>query len=112
MFTDFKVKLDVTYRYTSFLMNVYTISSFKKSLNESNEITVRLYRFWSFDPSNDIPNESAYYLKMIQIINFNNPIYSKTDNRIISHRNNVYPRSSNVSNYLLESKYNFYAIIF
>lgn len=93
-------------------MNVYTISSFKESLNESNEITVRLYRFWSFDPSNDIPNESAYYLKMIQIINFNNPIYTKTDNRIISQRNNVYPRSSNVSNYLLESKYNFYPIIF
>ena len=90
------------------MINVYKLNSTAKAEDNTvqKEFIVRLYKFWAFDPNNDIPNESAYYLKMLQIINYNNPIFTGLVNKF-SNKNDVYPREhlDNMSNYLIESKF-------
>ena len=88
-------------------MNVYKLNAISKTEDDPSpkEFIVRLYRFWSYEPTNDIPNESAYYLKMMQIINYNNPIFTDVGNKF-ARKNSAYPREhlDNMSNYLIESK--------
>ncbi len=88
-------------------MSVYKLNSTAQTEDGAiqKEFIVRLYKFWAFDAINDIPNESAYYLKMLQIINYNNPIFTGSDSKF-TNKNSAYPREQidNMSNYLVESK--------
>lgn len=75
---------------------------------EQQEHEVRIYRFWAYDPCNELPQESAYFLKMIQIINMNNMNNSPRNNpfSVLARKNQRYPRDgfNNISNYLLHSE--------
>ena len=59
-----------------------------------------MYRFWAYDSANDIPIESAYFIKMLRTINFHNPVFNKLTkfNRI------GYPKVGvEIANYLMHS---------
>lgn len=52
-----------------------------------------------------MPIESAYYLKMMQIINFNNPIHTTVSRSSNNNNNTAYPKENqNVANYLIDSR--------
>lgn len=61
---------------------------------------VRIYRFWAYDSANNLPIESAYFIKMMRAINFHNPVFKKASkfNRI------GYPKEeASVANYLMHA---------
>lgn len=119
-----KENLNVTfgsaYRYTNFSINIFYISSTIKDIdlnnstdnssNESKEHEVRIYRFWSYDPINQIPNESGYYVKICSIVNYNNPVFVKSsvDRKglpFLMKRNRENNLQNLPANYLLNSEY-------
>jgi hypothetical protein len=67
---------------------------------------VRIYRFWAYDPANHVPVESNYFLKMIQIINYNNPVCVGGGGRR-SEKVSSYPRedySDAVASYIIHAE--------
>lgn len=73
-----------------------------------NELEVRIYRFWTFDSESTLPNNSSYYVKMIQIINFNNPQLTKPNkNKFSSRRKKDYPQDNfnDLTSYVIHSEY-------
>ena len=93
--TDIEISLKFAgaFEYTNFSIHIYQLRSIKASSNPEKPHEVRIYRFWALDESSFIPVESAYFMKMIQIINFSNPVFQKTDNRFAHIKNNnMYPR--------------------
>lgn len=95
------------FQYTNFDLNEFHISSksqptteIKDSGTKSTDHIVRVYRFWAYDSANDIPIESAYFIKMLRTINFHNPVFNKLTkfNRI------GYPKVGvEIANYLMHS---------
>lgn len=106
------VKFGFAYRYTNFTLNTFFLNNLlqtdeiKSSIN--HEIEVRIYRFWAFDPKNDLPLETVYFLKMIQIINANNLNQSSKSNlkSDIIQKKQLYPKDgyNNITNYLIHSR--------
>jgi hypothetical protein len=112
---NLNITFGYAYRYTNFSINIFYLSlitpdeSDRQESNTSktnNEHQLRIYRFWTYDLSNDLPLESAYFLKMIQIINFNNPVVSNKFSSWGIKKPDPYPKDghSNVCNYLLHSE--------
>jgi hypothetical protein len=98
------------YRYTNFSINIFYISSLNNESNNdrNEEHEVRIYRFWAFDPFNQIPHETSYFFKFLNIINFNNPLYSKMNSKYggFMRKRDAYPKNSqNVSRYALHAEY-------
>lgn len=94
-------------------MNTFYISPIVSSSNNSKETPeenkehqVRIYRFWAYDEKNDLPLESAYFLKMIQIINFNNPVHNNDKFMAFARKSERYPKDgyNSISNYLFHSE--------
>ncbi len=120
------------YRYTNFSINIFYISSTIKEFdisddpntnnddtknnnnnnnnNVNKEHEIRIYRFWSFDPVNQIPNETCYYVKICSIVNYNNPVFVKgpVDRRGLPFLKKKYPRDNTQNyrsaNYLVNSE--------
>lgn len=104
------VTFGFAYRYTNFSVNTFFLSktsSDQTVSGENQEHEVRIYRFWAYDPSNDMPQETVYFLKMTQIMNVNN---SSQQPRLpgFTRRNQLYPKDgfNNMANYLIHSGYN------
>lgn len=97
------INFTVAYRYTNFSINVYSISSTRFNEEREQIHEVKIYRYWAYDPSNNIPTESSYFFKMIQIINFNNSLFTKPS-KFESTKKSDYPTNLNVSNYVINSK--------
>lgn len=101
------VTFGFAYRYTNFSINSFFISEASNPNNNNNnsdEHEVRIYRFWAYDPINGLPQETAYFMKMTQIINVNNSSQASR-NSLAARRNQLYPRDgyNNMANYLLHS---------
>lgn len=72
------------------------------------ELEVRIYRFWAFDSESSLPNNSSYYVKLIQIINFNNPQLTKPNrNKSNLRRKQDYPQDNfnDLTSYVIHSEY-------
>lgn len=110
---NLNIEFGYAYRYTNFTINIFFIRLMQplgtsKESENNKEHEVRIYRFWSYDPLNDVPNESAYFLKMLQIINFNNPVYSLSASKFtaFARKNEPYPKDSfdRIANYIIHSE--------
>ncbi len=110
---NLNVTFGSAYRYTNFSINIFYISSKLKdtdnSTNDSKEHEVRIYRFWSYDPINQIPNETGYYVKICSIVNYNNPVFVKSsvDRKglpFLMKRNRDNNNQNLPANYLLNSE--------
>lgn len=44
-----------------------------------NNHTINIYRFWAYGSKTNVPNETSYFLKMVQYINMNNPALASDD---------------------------------
>ena len=108
-----QITFGVAYRYTNFSLNIFYMKP--KNPTEEERLQpdheVKIFRFWAYDPKNNVPCETVYFLKMVQIVNFNNPAFTKlpiqnTKFAQLNLRDGRYPRDShaNISNYLLHSK--------
>ena len=87
-------------------MNIFSLSELELGNKDpkKNFHQVRIYRYWAYDPANNIPTESNYFLKMIQIINYNNPV-CVGDKKFF--KTQPYPQedySDAVANYVLYSE--------
>ena len=107
---NFNLSFGFAYRYTNFSINTFYLEPIaSQGSSHQDEHQVRIYRFWSFDPLNNIPNETSYFVKLINIINYNNPVYSKSrfNEKFGPIRKDPYPREnkSNIANYLMHSEY-------
>lgn len=69
---------------TTFKVNIKNMPIDAKNDAKNNEPhIVNIYRFWAFDEKNAIlPTESPFYLKMIQLINKNNPASPKNGPKV------------------------------
>ena len=102
---NLNIEFGYAFRYTNFTINIFYINLLNTSDEiENKEHEVRIYRFWSFDPTNHIPNESSYFIKMIQIINYNNPLFTKVSK--VSRNNESYPKNNfhDIASYVLHSE--------
>ena len=91
-------------------------NSTDNSSSGSKEHEVRIYRFWSYDPVNQIPNETAYYVKICSIVNYNNPVFVKSsvDRKglpFLMKRNRENNNQNLPANYLINSEYFVYFLI-
>jgi hypothetical protein len=83
--------------YTNFNLTTLRLSNL-----ESSHL-VNIYRFWSFDPVNNIPNE-AYFSKLTNLINTRNPAFFNVT--FISFQRPKYHKElNNVGNYLIHSRF-------
>lgn len=102
---EFIVKYDHGYRYTNFTINIYLLYAKNDSTGEPRRLNI--YRFWLYDISNNVPVFSKYFVKLIRIINFNNPVHTKFFKKkkkfqIVTN----YPRqydTNSMTNYLIHS---------
>ena len=106
---NLNIEFGYAYRYTNFTINIFYLSLLNTSdKNEDKEHEVRIYRFWSYDTNSNLANESAYYVKMIQIINFNNPQLNKPQQNKFNRRRkkDLYPKDNfnDLTNYVVHSE--------
>jgi hypothetical protein len=82
----------------------------KDQTSESAVLEIKIYRFWSFDLANNVPNETPYFLKVINIINASNPVFYKNKFAKINQneRRTAYPvdnkDSNKIANYIIHSE--------
>ena len=105
---NIKITFESAIRYANFSVNVFYINSSKVNEKEKPRHEVRLYCFWSFNSVTNIPNETAFYFKMIKTICENNP---KVETMVA---NNKYLRDKKffknlanmdaISNYIIHSE--------
>lgn len=109
---NLNVEFGYAYRYTNFTINTFYVSLLEPTNGngaslENKEHEVRIYRFWAFDTTNNVPFESAYFLKMVQIINFNNPVLTKsTKLHAFPRKSDPYPKDNfgQIADYLIHSE--------
>ncbi len=117
---NLNVNFASAYRYTNFSINIFYVSLVAASdrnanetttSNDDNEHEVRIYRFWSYDPPNQLPTETSYYVKVVSIINYNNPVFVKNPtrrNKVVPFLNiklpSPDPPKTQVTNYLINSE--------
>lgn len=117
--TGLNVQFHKSYHFTNFTQHTFLISNNKNQTPENENNTdkeksdknqkkyheVRVYRFWAYDSSNNIPIESSYFIKMLRSINFNNPVFKKPS-RFTNFRQlpGAYPKDTGeVAGYLIHS---------
>ena len=104
------ILFEYAFRYTNFSLNAFRLTcsdEFKTNAKTGiRSLDVKIYRFWSYDLANNVPNETAYFLKMANIINAGNPIFYK--NKYGNLRKPAYPidnaDSHNIANYIMHSE--------
>ncbi len=105
---NIKITFDSAVRYANFSVNLFYINSRKNEDKEKPRHELRLYCFWSFDPENNIPNETAYFFKMIKVINENNPkvLQMLANNKHLKNKK-IFKNIANmdaISNYIIHSE--------
>jgi hypothetical protein len=120
--TNLEIVFRTAYRYSNFSVNIFNLTRIDdpstskeqilsgKNLNDGKDSMhqVYIYRFWALDPSTHIPTETSYFLKFLQIINTNNPIFTKLNqftNKEQSPNATKYPRDNigPITNYILHA---------
>ena len=94
---DIKITYENSISYSNF-----NLTSLRLSNLESSHL-VNIYRFWSFDPVNNVPNE-AYFSKMTYLINTRNPAFFNVT--LASFQRPKYHKElNNIGNYLIHSRF-------
>ncbi|CAF0939077.1 unnamed protein product [Brachionus calyciflorus] len=106
---NLNIEFGYAYRYTNFSINIFYLSLLNtKDNTDDKEHEVRIYRFWSYDSETNLPTESAYFVKLIQIINFNNPQLIKPQQNRFNRRRrkDLYPKDNfnDLTNYVIHSE--------
>lgn len=92
------IKHESSITYTNFDLHVFLLS-----FSKQNHL-VNVYRFWSYDSTNSIPNDTAYFSKLTNIINIRNPAFFNVT--YISFQSPKYHvEMKNIANYLIYSRY-------
>lgn len=106
---NLNIEFGYAYRYSNFTINIFYLSLLNTNDQVyDKELEVRIYRFWTFDAESNLPNNSALYVKLIQIINFNNPQLAKpSQNKFNLWRKRDYPKDNfnDLTNYVIHSEY-------
>ena len=93
--------IKITYE-NSISYSNFNLTSLRLSNLESSHL-VNIYRFWSFDPVNNIPNED-YFSKMTNLINARNPGFFNVT--LVSFQRPKYHKEiNNIGNYLIHSRF-------
>ena len=100
------VTLMRTHYFTNFSMNVYSLSdNWDQNMDsdKQSEHEVQVYRFWCYENErSSVPSETVYFNKLLNVINFNNPVYKRTPGfgRPLTSRRDT----NRVVNYLVNSE--------
>lgn len=97
------IQFTALYEYTNYSVTVFNLNLKSNETDKAHD--VRIYRFWGYDKVNDIPCESAYFIKMLRTINFFNPIYKKVSK--FGQIGNYPKNQMDVANYLIHSESTF-----
>ena len=82
-------------------MNLIYLNS--SANREIKDFELRVYRFWAYETGNNVPSETVYFLKMLQIMNYNNPIFTKN----VQSKKGYPMDEKQITNYLLHSGFDF-----